>query len=123
MPYLSTAARVSPPPAIENASEAAMARASTSVPLPNASNSRSEEHTSELQSRENLVCRLLLEKKKKTEIVKGDAGLGTHALLIRDHRHCAHLVVAFAVLRLARHAARAAIDDHRRPVRVAETVR
>src|SRR5690606_41397667 len=27
---------------------------------------RSEEHTSELQSRENLVCRLLLEKKKIT---------------------------------------------------------
>src|SRR5207302_10874698 len=27
---------------------------------------RSEEHTSELQSRENLVCRLLLEKKKAT---------------------------------------------------------
>src|SRR5690606_41787661 len=35
---------------------------STSAPPP----SRSEEHTSELQSRENLVCRLLLEKKKKT---------------------------------------------------------
>src|SRR5690606_39457556 len=31
-------------------------------PLPD----RSEEHTSELQSRENLVCRLLLEKKKQT---------------------------------------------------------
>src|SRR2546427_6825382 len=29
-------------------------------------NSRSEEHTSELQSQSNLVCRLLLEKKKKT---------------------------------------------------------
>src|SRR5690606_40250005 len=28
---------------------------------------RSEEHTSELQSRENLVCRLLLEKKNKTQ--------------------------------------------------------
>src|SRR2546422_5119520 len=28
--------------------------------------SRSEEHTSELQSRLHLVCRLLLEKKKKT---------------------------------------------------------
>src|SRR5690606_40369372 len=28
---------------------------------------RSEEHTSELQSRENLVCRLLLEKKKTQE--------------------------------------------------------
>src|SRR5690606_39722749 len=29
---------------------------------------RSEEHTSELQSRENLVCRLLLEKKKKIKL-------------------------------------------------------
>src|SRR2546430_13679542 len=28
-------------------------------------NSRSEEHTSELQSQSNLVCRLLLEKKKE----------------------------------------------------------
>src|SRR2546430_13184102 len=28
---------------------------------------RSEEHTSELQSQSNLVCRLLLEKKKKEE--------------------------------------------------------
>src|SRR5690606_39934675 len=31
------------------------------------SRDRSEEHTSELQSRENLVCRLLLEKKKQLE--------------------------------------------------------
>src|SRR5690606_40157299 len=31
---------------------------------------RSEEHTSELQSRENLVCRLLLEKKKTERIAK-----------------------------------------------------
>src|SRR6266511_5431202 len=31
---------------------------------------RSEEHTSELQSRENLVCRLLLEKKNKKSIQK-----------------------------------------------------
>src|SRR2546430_11493723 len=29
---------------------------------------RSEEHTSELQSQSNLVCRLLLEKKKKSTI-------------------------------------------------------
>src|SRR2546430_12667910 len=29
---------------------------------------RSEEHTSELQSQSNLVCRLLLEKKKKTHL-------------------------------------------------------
>src|SRR2546430_4392685 len=35
--------------------------ASSTVATPNA---RSEEHTSELQSQSNLVCRLLLEKKK-----------------------------------------------------------
>src|SRR2546430_9555126 len=32
-----------------------------------AAQDRSEEHTSELQSQSNLVCRLLLEKKKKKE--------------------------------------------------------
>src|SRR2546430_5759053 len=37
-----------------------------SVVLPEASGPRSEEHTSELQSQSNLVCRLLLEKKKNT---------------------------------------------------------
>src|SRR5204862_797944 len=35
------------------------------VPLMRASEIRSEEHTSELQSRRDLVCRLLLEKKKQ----------------------------------------------------------
>src|SRR2546427_7037639 len=34
--------------------------------LPTPPAARSEEHTSELQSQSNLVCRLLLEKKKKT---------------------------------------------------------
>src|SRR5690606_39703143 len=38
---------------------------------------RSEEHTSELQSRENLVCRLLLEKKKNTKSKKRDAETNT----------------------------------------------
>src|SRR3990170_8267907 len=33
--------------------------------IPTATPSRSEEHTSELQSPDHLVCRLLLEKKKK----------------------------------------------------------
>src|SRR2546422_4846064 len=33
---------------------------------------RSEEHTSELQSRLHLVCRLLLEKKKKKKNTKND---------------------------------------------------
>src|SRR2546430_3444849 len=35
-----------------------------------AQESRSEEHTSELQSQSNLVCRLLLEKKKKNSDIK-----------------------------------------------------
>src|SRR5437588_3005819 len=38
----------------------------TSEPQPGKIVSRSEEHTSELQSHSDLVCRLLLEKKKKT---------------------------------------------------------
>src|SRR5439155_12783858 len=38
--------------------------ASAHVPPPVLSHMRSEEHTSELQSRGHLVCRLLLEKKK-----------------------------------------------------------
>src|SRR5438874_8069010 len=47
---------------------AARAAASTSAALagPTCHKRRSEEHTSELQSRRDLVCRLLLEKKKKT---------------------------------------------------------
>src|SRR5690606_41047504 len=40
------------------------------IPWIDENSERSEEHTSELQSRENLVCRLLLEKKKKkTKII------------------------------------------------------
>src|SRR5260370_30146592 len=39
------------------------------LPRP-AGGDRSEEHTSELQSHLNLVCRLLLEKKKKNEITE-----------------------------------------------------
>src|SRR3989442_6862552 len=37
------------------------------APIPHGKQ-RSEEHTSELQSRPHLVCRLLLEKKKNTEV-------------------------------------------------------
>src|SRR2546430_4911341 len=48
---------------------------------------RSEEHTSELQSQSNLVCRLLLEKKKKKNIRKYK--------VIETHR--ADLVVAASV--------------------------
>src|SRR2546430_5981150 len=43
---------------------------SASRTSPGSGTSRSEEHTSELQSQSNLVCRLLLEKKKKKEILE-----------------------------------------------------
>src|SRR2546430_9856326 len=41
---------------------------------------RSEEHTSELQSQSNLVCRLLLEKKKKHATTRRDYSQTTRAL-------------------------------------------
>src|SRR2546427_8836252 len=41
------------------------APAAPTSPLPHTPGGRSEEHTSELQSQSNLVCRLLLEKKKE----------------------------------------------------------
>src|SRR5262245_64270911 len=45
-------------------------RMGAAIPSANASPSRSEEHTSELQSLRHLVCRLLLEKKKKIKYIK-----------------------------------------------------
>src|SRR6266511_4845082 len=47
---------------------------------------RSEEHTSELQSRENLVCRLLLEKKKPTRLFEKPQGytITPHCTLATD---------------------------------------
>src|SRR5258708_24845517 len=44
---------------------------SSSLRCPDRKKSRSEEHTSELQSPDHLVCRLLLEKKKKTTTCNG----------------------------------------------------
>src|SRR5688500_19544016 len=49
---------------------------------------RSEEHTSELQSPCNLVCRLLLEKKKKKQTNTYDLHLRTtHAVIRAPHLH------------------------------------
>src|SRR2546429_3357722 len=44
---------------------------------------RSEEHTSELQSRLHLVCRLLLEKKKKKETITTDYSNHSQHRLVR----------------------------------------
>src|SRR2546421_598575 len=58
-----SAARSTPPSScVPNA----VALASSTRPRGFAMTARSEEHTSELQSRSDLVCRLLLEKKKHT---------------------------------------------------------
>src|SRR2546430_7964299 len=43
--------------------------AGTAVRFEPGDSKRSEEHTSELQSQSNLVCRLLLEKKKSTQMM------------------------------------------------------
>src|SRR5215475_16191667 len=48
---------------------------SCTTSLPSRCWPRSEEHTSDPQSRETLVCRLLLEKKKTRRQVRGDADM------------------------------------------------
>src|SRR5436305_10494929 len=45
---------------------------------PHPRHTRSEEHTSELQSRPHLVCRLLLDKKKKKRLPEGAARIAQH---------------------------------------------
>src|SRR5260370_22487590 len=45
---------------------------------------RSEEHTSELQSHLNLVCRLLLEKKKDEIVITATLSRCCHPLLVRE---------------------------------------
>src|SRR2546427_6211743 len=52
------------PPVYTHRPASAVAQSPGPTPRP----PRSEEHTSELQSQSNLVCRLLLEKKKKKRI-------------------------------------------------------
>src|SRR2546430_13099535 len=48
---------------------------------------RSEEHTSELQSQSNLVCRLLLEKKKHTNTHSGAPSV-TYRKRVQQQRDC-----------------------------------
>src|SRR2546430_13468902 len=62
----------SPWPLCTSISPTSSAKATSAAPT-----TRSEEHTSELQSQSNLVCRLLLEKKKTTTLHKPN--------LLNDH--------------------------------------
>src|SRR2546430_10862974 len=53
---------------------------------------RSEEHTSELQSQSNLVCRLLLEKKNKGTNFSMDVAFIAYAFLELIHLWCTDVV-------------------------------
>src|SRR2546430_6061835 len=57
---------------------------------------RSEEHTSELQSQSNLVCRLLLEKKPPEVQSAFPAGHGARFTFLSDHdrRYVEHLCLS-----------------------------
>src|SRR2546430_11568775 len=46
---------------------------------------RSEEHTSELQSQSNLVCRLLLEKKKNNQGSSGSCGINNSSTILPSY--------------------------------------
>src|SRR5260370_29046711 len=69
---------------------------------PKRERNRSEEHTSELQSHLNLVCRLLLEKKKKSFVFKCHLIIGSalHMLIHVASGGCVrlHAAICCAVL-------------------------
>src|SRR3712207_7987582 len=64
--FRSEGARAEPPSRARGDRRADPGGARRARPLRHAAGRRSEEHTSELQSRQYLVCRLLLEKKTNT---------------------------------------------------------
>src|SRR2546427_7954283 len=59
--------RTGPPEGLRDTSRGIRARGRRRAPCARFRGTRSEEHTSELQSQSNIVCRLLLEKKKYDE--------------------------------------------------------
>src|SRR5256886_3023898 len=64
-PFTAGRWRLSPPPVRRRCRKGSSRCSPVS---PTSPSTRSEEHTSELQSQSNLVCRLLLEKKKKRDM-------------------------------------------------------
>src|SRR3712207_7793403 len=79
-PYLVAARGLNPAgvltardPALSN-EQAVLAHHPLQLTIPRAAPERSEEHTSELQSRQYLVCRLLLEKKTNTNSAFAPSG-------------------------------------------------
>src|SRR5688572_32548988 len=76
--------------------------ANTPLPLPDgrivllevSESTRSEEHTSELQSQSNLVCRLLLEKKKQMGLRICGGGKSAHGRCVRICARIARVMLA-----------------------------
>src|SRR2546422_3334342 len=60
---------------------------------------RSEEHTSELQSRLHLVCRLLLEKKNELDLAVGAVPVGEDAALDVPGHHLVGLVARVSAVK------------------------
>src|SRR2546430_6331970 len=93
----------------------AVPRSNSSSFSPFSQCSRSEEHTSELQSQSNLVCRLLLEKKKKSKttsihlITTDQLSSPRHRLYrynfphTQSRLHCALVSAAHNLLRVTVH--------------------
>src|SRR5690348_10195142 len=79
---------LSPSPAMENLPGWVLIRPARPPGRP-----RSEEHTSELQSPVHLVCRLLLEKKKKTDALGEEKWLNMLGRFVKDwFRYESHFV-------------------------------
>src|SRR5688500_19902594 len=81
MPIFMTCASICPKPAIKVRRPAPSGMRTPAGRM----NGRSEEHTSELQSPCNLVCRLLLEKKNKLENTKKNLTPPKQKLMVLEH--------------------------------------
>src|SRR2546421_3491436 len=86
-------------------------------PMPQIRTLRSEEHTSELQSRSDLVCRLLLEKKKIQHFAQAQHAAQTPIIprRVTKHHRVLHCLVALGALTQAL-AREAHLPNHSSPV-------
>src|SRR2546430_9403073 len=85
-----------------------------------AQRSRSEEHTSELQSQSNLVCRLLLEKKKKNvrnTLLRADFGPPSLEPIARRWTIHERLPHPISVSSVSVYAHRSGVSRHRKTTR------
>src|SRR5256885_3574164 len=84
------------PGSVEKPRRSAASRSTRDRPVSRRPTSRSEEHTSELQSPCNLVCRLLLEKKKIANLTTLIEHLGIAPVYISGISSAACITLRFA---------------------------